>query len=378
MKIFVIGPIIPFTGGIAKATTSLCNYLSEKNDVTAVSFSMMYPKFLYPGEMQKRGDLLSETAFAQKFILNSLNPLSWIRVVRLVRKEKPQWLVFEWWHTYFFPAYFFISLFSKLSAKAKINVVCHNIVPHEEGLVKKLIHIPLAKAFLSTADQIVVLSKSEQAVVKKMLPKACPAFLVIPEDNFGRKIQKFSKDDARKKLGIKKKKVLLYFGTVRKYKGLEDLLVAFSKVRVKGVVLVIAGSFWEPVSKYRSLIKKLKIEGSVIIFEGYAPDEKVPLFFCAADLLVLPHRSATQSGVPHIAQVYNVPMIVTKVGGNPFFVNEGVSGFIVPPKSPSELAEAIDKSFDKNVLSKLEKGAESGKGLFAWGEEKEKKFFGGR
>ena len=376
-RIFVVGPILPFTGGIAQSNTVLCTNLAKSNDVTAISYSMMYPALLYPGKSQKSGTSLKNPPFKQIFVLNTLNPISWFRVVNRVRKEKPNWVVFQWWHTYFFPAYFFISRFSKLFG-AKVNFVCHNVLPHEDSIAKKVIHAPLTKILLKTATHVTTLSSSELAIAKKLVPHAKADFIF--ENSFvavtNRRI--ISKATALSKLHLQKEKTLLFFGAVRPYKGLEDLIEAvkiLSEKEIK-VNLVVAGAFWEPVEKYRALAEKFGISKHVFFFNKYISDEEVPVFFAASDLLVLSHRSATQSAVPQLAFIHNLPMVATSVSGNAPFVDEGKTGFLVPPNNPEKMAFAIKKFFDLRLSASFSKKMKSKVKMFEWSEEKEKKFFG--
>jgi glycosyltransferase involved in cell wall biosynthesis len=375
-KVFVIGPIIPFTGGIAHSNTVLCSNLSKNNDVTVISYSMMFPKILYPGKAQKSGKRV-KTTFKQKFILNTLNPFSWIKIISLIRKEEPDWIVFQWWHTYFFPSYYFILFFSKIFTKTKFNIVCHNVLPHEEGLTKRLIHVPFTKILLKKVDKITTLSKSELVVAKSLTPKTKANFIL--ENSFVSLLssKKISKSDAKKKLGISNKKVILSFGAVRKYKGVEDLIEAVSLLSKKeDYCLVVAGAFWSPIGKYKQLARELGAEKNILFIDKYIPDNEVPTLFQASDLLVLSHRTATQSAIPQLAYLYNLPMVATAVPGNVPFVDDGENGFLVSPRSPLEMSKAIRNFFDKKLSTNFKKNLKSKSKKFDWSKEKEKDFFG--
>jgi glycosyltransferase involved in cell wall biosynthesis len=370
-KIFVIGPIIPFTGGIAQSNTVLCTNLSKRNKVTAISYSMLYPSFFYPGKKQKDGSRI-KTNFKQEFILNTLNPFSWIKIVQMMLKQKPDWVVFLWWHTYFFPSYFFISFFAKAFG-IKVNVVCHNVLPHEEVL-----HKPLTRFFLQNATHIVTLSESEKSVAHSLLPHASVNFVTENSYSslFPRPITQLA---ARRLLGIKtNKRVLLSFGAVRPYKGLGDLLEAMSIVlpRYPDCLLVVAGAFWEPLEKYSSLAKKLGISSSVLFIDKYIPDCEVHKYFCAANLLVLSHRTATQSAIPQLAYIYSLPIVATNVSGNKIFVDDGVNGFVVPSANPSRMAKAINDFFSDKIEDSFKRGSKVKAKQFEWTKLKEKAFFG--
>ena len=376
-KIFVIGPMVPFTGGIAQSNASLCNNLSKENDVTAISFSLMYPKFLYPGKKQTEGREVFEPSFKIQFILNTINPISWLRVINRIRKEKPSWVVFLWWHTYFFPSYFFIAGVSKFFG-AKINFLCHNVLPHDEGIATKLIHKPLTKILFSTANHITTLSQTELELAKKLMPDKKSDFII--ENSFSAVIKKkrISQKYAKKILSLKNKHVILFFGAVRPYKGLEDLIEAVGQLKKSGTsaTLVIAGAFWIPVEKYMPLIKSAELENDVLIIDKYVPDEEISPLFCAADVVVLSHRSATQSAIPMLAFSYNTPMIATAVGGNSIFVDDKKTGFLVPPASPKQLAYALQIFFEKNLSKKFKAEMRKKSKMLEWSKEKERKFFG--
>jgi glycosyltransferase involved in cell wall biosynthesis len=381
-KIFVVGPIIPFTGGMAQSNTVLCHNLSKHNDVTAISYSMMFPKLLYPGKKQRDGEPI-RTKFKQEFILNTLNPISWINVLNKVRIQKPDWIVFQWWHTYFFPSYFFIAFFSKYLFNTKINVVCHHVLPNDvsksdSNLTKRFIHLPLTKTFFSIANHLVVLSKSNVQILEQLMPKKKFDFMLDNSFSFLMK-PSVSKSVARKKLRLPAKKILLSFGAVRPYKGVDDLIDAMhilSKWR-NDVFLVVAGAFWVPVQKYIELAKELGVQDKVLFIDKYISDDEVPLFFCASDLVVLSHRTASQSAIPQMAFEYNVPMVATKVEGNLPFIDDTKTGLFFPPKNSKKMAETINLFFRKNLAAKFKMAMNEKSKILDWTDEKENLFFGG-
>jgi len=375
-KVFVIGPIVP--GGIPQSNTVLCDNLAKNNEVTAISYSMMFPKIFYPGKKQRDGPYLKNMKFKQEFILNTLNPISWLKILNKVRKERPAWVVFQWWHVYFFPSYFFISFFAKHFFHAKINVCCVHILPYESTKKSmEIIHKPLTKLFLSSANHLATLSRSEFAILKKLIPN-CNADFIL-ENSFSLLMKPaMPKAKAQKILQLPNKKILLFFGAVRPYKGLDDLLEALSILlkKRKDLFLVAAGAFWEPVSRYEQLASSLGIRDSVKFVDKYVPDEEIPIFFCACDLVVLSHRTASQSGIPQLALEYNKPIVATDAGGNAVYIDEGKNGFIVPPADPKKLAGAIEKFFARKSEEDFSKYCALKKKEFDWTPEKEKKFFG--
>lgn len=376
-KIFVIGPIIPFTGGIAHSNTTLCRNLSKRNDVTAISFSMMFPKILYPGDKQKDGPSLKKPPFKQEFTLNSLNPISWLKIVNKVRKEKPDWVILQWWHTYFVPCYMSLSLLSRVFG-AKVNVVCQNVLPHEESIALTLIHKPLTKLLFKTVNHLTTLSSSDLKILKKLCPKCKGDFII--EGTYGGVTgkTKVTKQQALKKLKLPNKKIVLAFGAVRDYKDLGMLINAFSLSLKKhrDLLLTIVGAFWEPKEKYEKQIKKLGIEKNVLIKAGYAPDADIPLWFRGADVTILSHKTATESGIPQIAYEYNTPIIATAVGGNVDLIDNNKTGFLVKSENAKAMSEAINKFFSKKLYMPFKKAMKKKEYIFDWTEEKEKNFFG--
>jgi glycosyltransferase involved in cell wall biosynthesis len=186
-------------------------------------------------------------------------------------------------------------------------------------------------------------------------------------------------DAARNLLGIGiNKKVLLSFGAIRPYKGLSDLLKAMQIVSKKypDILLIVAGAFWDPIEKYVSLAKDLGITTNVIFINKYIPDSDVHKYFCVADAVILSHRTATQSAIPQLAYIYSVPIISTNVSGNKIFVDDGINGFVVPPRNPIMMANAICNLFSKGVIKNFRKASRNKVKQFEWTESKEKLFFG--
>ena len=376
-KIFVIGPIIPFTGGIAHSNTTLCKNLAKQNSVTAISFSLMYPKFLYPGDKQMSGEFMTKESFEQCFCLNTLNPLSWFKVIFKIFKEKPDWVVFQWWHTYFFPSYFFLSIASRILG-SKVNIVCQNVLPHEDGILKTLFHKPLSFLFFLSANHIVTLSSSDLKELKSIYSAANAGYII--EGTYGGVTGKanYSKAAALSKLSLPKKEIVLFFGAVRPYKDLGMLLSAIkiASVKRKNLLLLIAGAFWEPREIYDKMIAELGIKKHVLIKEGYLPDAQIPLIFSAADVAVLSHKSSTESGIPQIAYSYNTPLIATAVGGNIDLIENDKSGLLVPAENPNAMADAIVKFFEKKLKERFKKEMKKKEHIFEWTKDKEESFFG--
>jgi len=361
MKIVLIGPTYPFKGGISHYTTLLFKELKKRHQVKFLSFSRPYPKFLFPGKTSFDNSKKMLRVKGAKRIIDWANPLSWILAVYRIKKFKPDLIIFPWWMWGWAIPFTTISLLVKILTKARVLFICHNVVEHESSWWKNF----LRRIVLSTGNYYIVHSKSDFNQLKRIFPRARikktfhPTYEVF-------KFKKLTKTSARKKLRIKEK-TLLFFGHIRSYKGLSFLLKALPLILKKiNLVLVIAGEFWEEKKKYQDLIKRLKLQKNVKIFDKYIPNEEVGIYFSAADLVVMPYTSATGTGITQIAFGFNKPVIGTSVGDLPEAIENKKRGLIVPPKNPKKLAEAIIKCYQGNLIPVFEKNIKRDKHLFSW------------
>ncbi len=364
-RIVLIGPIEPFRGGIAHSSTILANELAKENDLLVLSFKRLYPTIFYPGKFQKAKGKPPEN-IRTEFVLDSLNPLSWIKAVKKIKEFQADAVVFEWWTTFLVPCYTFI--ISKLKSETK-SVICQNVFPHKESKINKM----LTKLFLKKADNLVALSRSDEKTLESLKLKGKTARIIEPTYDSLIGLKKISKTEARKKLKIKHKKVILFFGFVREYKGLGFLINAMPTILKKhDALLLIVGEFWESREKYERMIKEAGIEKNVLIENRYIENNEIPLYFNASDVLVLPYTSSTESGIIQLAFGYGKPVITTKVGGNPDFIENEKNGFLVKPYNSKELACAINKFYDKKLESAFVREMNKKKKIFQWSKEKEK------
>jgi len=369
-RIVLIGPVKPFRGGISHSTTALCKNLAKNNELLVISFSRLYPKFLYPGKFQKeKGSAPKE--FKTEFTLDAVNPFSWARAARKILDFKADVVIFPWWTTFLAPCYWFIA--RRVKKRCKISVISHNVLPHEGSKI----HLPLAKAFLGKGGTLIALSKSNERTLKSILPKAKVRLITEPAYSNIVDFKKIPAEKARKRLGISQKKVLLFFGFVRPYKGLEFLVKAMPAVLKKHeCLLLVCGEFWEPAEKYENLVKELGIGKNIRIENRYIPDKEASLYFNAANALVLPYTAATNSALLQLAYGYNLPVITTHSGCNPELIKNGKSGLLVNAKNSPELAKAISRYFDKKLEKKFQKEMEKNREIFKWNKEKEKVVLG--
>ncbi|MFH0955503.1 MAG: glycosyltransferase [Candidatus Micrarchaeota archaeon] len=374
MKIVVVGPIFPFRGGIAHSNRLLCEALLQNHDVTCVSFSRLYPRILFPGKSQKEAGLDESFQVPTEYILDSVNPLSWNATAKRIVEKKPDWVVFHWWHTGFAPCYRQLAQYVKKNSRAKISVLCHNFLPHDaaHGL-----HRFFAKPFFKYADCLAAFSSSVETELKKEFPKKPSGWFIEPSyDKAIARTKTISRSLARKKLGITDAHVLLFFGFIRHYKGLDFLLEAVAQsAKKRKVTLLVAGEFWEDKTRYEKKIGELGIEKNVRIFDDYIPSEQVPVFFAAADALVLPYVSSTNSAVLKMAFGFQTPVIATALAAHQDVIKDGQTGLLVKPKDSKSLANAIDLFFEKKMAEKMRNNMKKQKGLFDWTIAKEKILF---
>lgn len=359
-KIVVIGPVYPFKGGIAHYTGLLVRSLRKKYDVEAVSYKMQYPKIMFKKEQRD----YSNKTFAiddAKFWINTANPFNIIGVAGKIKKMKPDLVIISWWHPYFAPCY---QILASFLGKCKIAYLCHNVLPHERFPFDKA----LSKGTLKKADFCIVHSEEDKADLAGILPGMVCKKNMHPTYNAFR-INDISREDARRQLNISdNEKVILFFGLVRKYKGLMHLLNAMPAIikNVPDIKLFIVGDFGDDKAEYISKIEELKIGENIVIRDGYVPDDEVEPYFAAADLNVCPYESATQSGILQIAFGFGLPAVVTRVGGLPEVVTDGETGYVVPPLDPASLADAISDYFMNSKEDYMRTKVEEDSYRFSW------------
>ncbi len=357
-KIIIIGPAFPYRGGIANFNNALAKtYYKRGDDVIVISFSLQYPSFLFPGTTQyEKGN--PPEGLKIKRLINSINPFNWIRVAKKINKENPDLVIIRYWLPFMAPCLGTIA--NLLNKKIKILAITDNIIPHE----KRIGDYFLTKYFIRSCDAFLTLSSSVLDELNKFTKSSFKKFIPHPiYDIFGRSIKK---EKALISLGLNPKdKHLLFFGFVRKYKGLDLLLNAMADDRIlsMGIKLIIAGEFYDDEIDYTNLIKKLGIEKNIILKSDFIPADKVKNYFCAADMITQTYRTATQSGVTQIAYSFERPMLVTNVGGLAEIVPHNKVGYVTS-KKPKDIADAIVE-FYKNNKEKI----------FALNTKKEKKRF---
>ena len=361
MKICLIGPTHPFRGGISHYTTLLYRRLRRRHEVHFFAFKRQYPRWLFPGrtDVDPSQNHIQEEG-AQR-ILDSMDPISWVRVASRIVKSSPDLLIIPWWVSFWAPQFWSISFFVKILSKTKILFLCHNVVEHESSWVNKI----LTRGVLSIGDLFVVHSEEDKKKLFGMFKtsnlRKCfhPTYDVFNQGEF-------DAVNYKKKLGITGN-IVLFFGFVREYKGLQDLLKCLPEVLSKvKVTLLVVGEFWKDKDMYVHLIKKLRIEDSIVLIDDYIPNEEIGCYFSVADLVVQPYISATGSGVVQTAFAFNKPVVATSVGSLSEVIKNGKTGYLVPPKSPHELASAIIRFFCEGNAPTFSENIEKAKHKFSW------------
>jgi glycosyltransferase involved in cell wall biosynthesis len=336
-KVIIIGPAHPLRGGLATFNQRLARQFSDEgNECAIVSFSLQYPSFLFPGTTQYATDAAPANLTIHTLI-NSMNPLNWLMVGRKLKKWKPDIIVVRFWLPFMGPALGTLLRIVRKNRHTKIICIADNVIPHEKRPGDKA----FTNYFLKSCDAFITMSEKVMADLR-LFEKNKPIRLVQHPlyDNFGTIL---SKAEARKAIGVEEAdKIILFFGFIRRYKGLDLLLNAMADQRIKkeGIKLLIAGEFYEDEKPYLELIRENKLEEQVILRTSFIPDSEVRNYLCAGDCVVQPYKNATQSGVTPLAYHFEKPMIVTNVGGLPSLVPHEKAGLVCEPE-PKAIADAI-------------------------------------
>ncbi|MFQ5486090.1 MAG: glycosyltransferase, partial [Desulfobacterales bacterium] len=339
MKITIISPAYPFRGGIAQSTGMLYKKLAQRNHrVNIINYRRQYPTFLFPGKRQVVAKSDKSGAVASDRLIDSVFPPSWVKTYRKIKRENSGLVIVRYWMPFFAPCLGTICWLLKRFADTKVLYICDNIIPHE----RRFGDVTLTRFALKRADFFILLSDFVKKDLLKLFPQA--RYRVVPHPVYEIDEQPIPKGVAKKKLGISDEDVILFFGLVRAYKGLDVLLQAMPAILKRmPAKLLIVGEFYEDEEKYRNVIEELKIAESVFLHNDFVENDKVGLYFSAADVLVLPYKSATQSGIVQLAYHFEKPCIVTDVGGLSEVVINERTGYVVEPENPNAVAKAVLK-----------------------------------
>lgn len=360
-KIAIIGTAFPFRGGIAAFTERLATqFQDDGHDVTIYTFTLQYPSLLFPGKSQYSNDSAPKHLKIIPLI-NSINPLNWLSAGKQIAKENFDFVIVKFWIPFMGPCLGTISRIIKKNSKSRLLAIMHNVVPHEA----KIGDIKFTRYFINAIDSFICLSKDVLADLQKFTKKKSMYSPHPLYDNYGEKIDK---QIAIKKLGLSPDTMyILFFGLIRKYKGLDLLINAMATDTLKNqnITLLVAGEFYDNRTNYESLIDKLKLNDRIIINDKFIPNDEVALYFSACDLVVQPYKTATQSGITQIAYHFNKPMVVTNVGALPEMCPNDEVGYVAEPNA-IEIAKAIGKFIDCSDKSNFEENIKTIKKQYEW------------
>lgn len=360
MKIVLVGPFPPFRGGISDLNAALADHLSKRHEIHAINFTTQYPKVLFPGKTQfKKGDPAQEVDSIR--CLSSINPFSWRKTAYKIIDIEPDLVLFRFWLPFFAPAFSGVAKKIRKYSDATIMAICDNIIPHEE----RLLDTRLTKIFFGFIDSFIVLSKKVENELLSFVPEA--KYKYSPHPIYSIFNNTLSKEQAKAELKLATKKVLLFFGLIREYKGLDILINAMEKIKteLEDYTLLIVGECYENENKYTDLIKKAGITDNVKCHYSFIPDNEVGKYFSATDVVVLPYKTASQSGIVQIAYHFDTPVIVSNVGGLPEIVDEGKTGYCVEPNS-NAFAKAIKAFYENDNISEMNSNISEYKSQFSW------------
>jgi glycosyltransferase involved in cell wall biosynthesis len=343
VKLVLVGPVYPYRGGIAHYTTMLHQALRTRgHKLLLVSFKRQYPQWLFPGQSDKDPSNKPLKVQDARYWIDYLNPITWLMTFWRIRRYRPDMLILQWWTTFWAPAWFVIELLNRFFLQRPLTIICHNVLPHELHWWDSL----LTRAVLQWGDRFVVQSAEEKRQLLSLVPGAKTAIIPLPVfDMFAN--QRISQKESRKRLGLPMDvPVLLFFGIVREYKGLKDLLASLPKVRMQlgKVILIVAGEFWEDKRPYLEMIERMRIRDSVIVEDRYILNEELPLYFSAADVLVAPYRRVTGSAVLQMARGFGIPVVTTNITQDGEPTNDETS-LLVSPGDTRALADTVVRFF---------------------------------
>ncbi|MDD5748891.1 MAG: glycosyltransferase [Actinomycetota bacterium] len=365
MRIAVLGPTFPIRGGISHYTTLLVEHLRKRHEVLFVSYRKQYPDFLYPGRSQIDSSQAALSTDCER-IISFMNPLSWVIAEKRIAAFQPELVIFSWVSPALAMQFRLISgrLRKELSS-SKILFLCHNIRMHEKRKIDSI----LSRIAFANAHHFIVHGEESKKSLEGLVGHSDISVISHPTYLPLAQISREGTLDSKRKLGIPPDaKVVLFFGFVRPYKGLEILLKAIPEAasKIENLFLLVVGEFWESRKTYEKLIDELGIREKVLIVDRYIPNEEISSYFSAADIVALPYVDASGSGVVQLSYGFEKPVITTRVGDIENSVKHGKTGFLVEPKNPSALACSIVDFFEaenrEEMSSNIRKAMES----FSW------------
>jgi glycosyltransferase involved in cell wall biosynthesis len=352
MQTVIIGPVPPYRAGIAYCTMRLAEELGAE----VISYKRQYPRWLYPGTSDTDESLRGRTPAGTRFLLDIVNPVTWLRAALALRRAPPGAVILVWWVWVWALPY--LTLLALLPRGTRVVLQCHNIGDKEPAAWKRW----LTNLVLRRGDVLVVHAKSEAADAARRVPGARIVHAALPVHEMGGAIP--SRDEARTRLGLSGN-VALSFGHVRPYKGVDLALRAWRLLATNATLVVAGEAWWKSGEEYRALARGLD---NVRLDLRYIPDAEIANYFAATDVVLAPYRVEAQSGVALTAFHFARPVIASTVGGLPEIVEDGVNGMLIPPESPEALARAVDAFFTTADRAAMERAAAACARKYSWEE----------
>ena len=365
MKITILGPAHPYRGGLASIMEIMARTFQRRGDeVDIKTFTLQYPSLLFPGESQTVATPPPADLRICRCV-NTMNPLNWVRVGRRIRRERPDFVLMKYWTPFMAPCFGTIARIARGNGHTKVLCQIDNVEPHEHHLTDK----PFNRYYLHSVDGFVYMSEQVHSELRAY--SDAPA-LFSPHplfENFGERVER---SEACVRLGLDPaNRYVLFFGLIRDYKGLDLLLDAWAQLRragrTEGRRLIVAGEFYTAREPYLNRIADNGLQDEVLLHDRFIPDDDVKYYFSAADFVVQPYKTATQSGVTQIAYQFCVPMVVTAVGGLPEIVPDGRVGYVCPPTAEG-VAAAMDRTYEGDALKRFRENCVEERRRFSWEE----------
>ena len=361
-KIIILGTAHPFRGGLASYNERLAKqFQDEGHEVEIYTFTTQYPNFLFPGKSQFSEEPAPRDIKITRKV-SSINPFNWLRVGREIKNLMPDILIFKYWLPFMGPCFGTIARKVKKNKHTRIITILDNVIPHESRFGDKM----FTKYFLKPVDTFISMSRSVEedlATFNKDKPRDFNPHPLF--DNFG---EIYPKEKAKELLDLDKAtNYMLFFGIIRDYKGLDLLLEAFAQMDYKSLnlKLLVAGEYYSNEAMYQDMIVKLGIQDDVIVVNQFIKDSEVGQYFCAADIVAQPYKNATQSGVTQIAYHFEIPILVTNVGGLPEMVPHEEVGYVVE-KDSSEIAKALTSFYSNKKEEEFKAHLKEEKKKYLW------------
>ena len=342
MKIAILSSFFPLRGGIAQFNAALYTELGKEHDVKAFNFSRQYPGILFPGKTQYVSEKDDTAKVTAEPVLDTANPFSYGKAARTIRKWDPDLLLMKYWMPWFAPSLGYVA--RHMSPRCKVIPILDNVTAHE----KRFFDTALTKYFLGGCDGFVTMSGEVTSDLLALKPDA--RYLLRPHPLYSHFGEPLAREEACSRLGLRPElKTLLFFGFIRAYKGLDILLKAFDMLD-DTYQLVIAGEPYGSFDSYGDMIGSSPAKDRIHVFTDYIPDSSVKVYFSAADLTVLPYRSASQSGISSVSFNFEVPSVVTPAGGLPASIGDTGTGLVTRDVSPEAVAETITTYFSSGTI----------------------------